>query len=239
MKGSVKIIILLLAHSLVSTGVFSQGKPSPEAAGASSAYRMGSQWGIGVKATTGGIGLEVVKGLTSRMNIRVGYSAMNIPVSLNITLEGISAQAKADLKFQGANLTMDYYLVRDYVHVSAGIIQNGMHHTITVVPLSSQYFGDILIPASELGTVKGEITPGILFSPYLGLGIGNTLSENHRLSFNFEIGTLYHGSPKLELSGTSVLSPMASGNNQAIIMAAIAPYKWYPLISFQLTYRIL
>lgn len=202
-------------------------------------YRIGNHWGIGVKATTGGIGLEVVKGLNSRTHVRFGFTRLNIPFSKELTIEGIDARAEANLEFRGNNLTVDFYPIKNLVHFSAGIVQNGMNHSVTLIPVAERAYGDITIPASELGTIKGEITPGMKFSPYMGLGFGNTLSNEHRVSFNFEMGALYHGTPKLNITGTNMFSPMASEKNIKTFRDAIAPYKWYPMVSFQLTVRLI
>lgn len=235
MKKSLPLFILISLLILPLNGILCQD------AGSEPANKSGMKdlWGIGLKATTDGAGLEVVKGFGKRLNVRLGYSFLSIPISKDFNMEDISATAKARLKFGGANLFLDYYPVRNVIHLTAGVMQNAMRHSLVVTPTSDFPYGDIMIPASELGTFEGEVTPQLKVSPYLALGFGNTLSREHRISFNFEIGALYHGAPQLSLSGTKMLSPMASENNQQVIMKAIAQYKWYPMISFQLTYRII
>jgi len=202
-------------------------------------YPVAGLWGIGVKATTDGFGIEVVKGFGARLNVRLGYSFMKIPFSYPLEMEGFSATAEANLKFGGANLFLDFYPVKNSLHLTAGVVQNGMQHTISLIPTSDYPYGDITVPASELGMVEAIITPKLKFSPYVGLGFGNTLSREHRVSLNFELGALYHGAPQLDLVGTNMLSPMASENNEQVIMDAIAQYKWYPMMSLQMTFRII
>ncbi len=196
-------------------------------------------WGIGIKASTDGFGFEVVKGFGERLNIRLGYSTMNIPISQPIPMEEFSANVEANLKFGGANLYLDFYPVKNALHLTAGVMQNAMRHTLTIIPTSEYLYGDIVVPATELGTVVAEVTPEIKYSPYLALGFGNTLSRAHRVSFNFEMGAMYHGTPQLSLTGTNMLNPMASENNQNVLMNAIAQYKWFPMVSMQLTFRII
>ncbi len=239
MRISAIITILIVILLLPFSGVFGQKwyKAFPQESNPK--YGIRDHWGVGAKASTDGIGLEAVKSISSRLNIRLGFSRLRIPYTLDTTLQGITLRAEADLKFRGINLTADYYLVKNWLHLSAGIMQNGQKYSVKVTPLSPFPYGDVDIPATELGTVEAIITPGIIFSPYVGLGFGNTLPVKHRFSFNFEIGTLYHGAPKFDLLATNMLSPMASENNIKAINSALAQFRWYPMVCFQVNYRIL
>jgi len=196
-------------------------------------------WGVGIKATTDGIGFEAVKGFGNRLNIRVGYSGLTIPYSTVVEMEGFSAQVDASLNFSGTNLFIDFYPVKNIIHLTGGLVYNNMRHSVALTPVSSYPFGDIQVPPEDLGKVEGELLPGTKFSPYAALGFGNTLSRKHRVSFNFEMGAMYHGSPQVILTGSKMLSPLASENNMTVLMDAIAQYKWYPMLSMQLTFRIL
>jgi hypothetical protein len=196
-------------------------------------------WGVGIKATTDGVGFEAVKGFGNRLNIRVGYSGLTIPYSTEIEMEGFSARVDASLNFSGANLFIDFYPVKNVIHLTAGMVYNTMRHSVALTPVSEYPFGDIQVPPEDLGQVEGELLPGTKFSPYAALGFGNTLSRKHRVSFNFEMGAMYHGSPQVLLTGTKMLSPLASENNMTLLTDAIAQYKWYPMLSMQLTFRII
>ena len=231
--------LLLIGLCLLALPFSTLSGQSPDSVSQKTVYGPLDLWGIGIKASTDGFGFEAVKGFGERLNIRLGYSTMNIPISQSIPMEGFSATVEANLKFGGANLYVDFYPVKNAIHLTAGIMQNAMRHTLTIIPTSEYLYGDIVVPAADLGIVVGEVTPETKISPYLALGFGNTLSRRHRVSFNFEMGALYHGAPQLSLTGTNMLSPMASENNQQVIMDAVAQYKWYPMVSLQLTFRII
>ncbi|MFA5816976.1 MAG: hypothetical protein WC865_15320 [Bacteroidales bacterium] len=230
---SFSIVVCLLFLPLSS--IQSQNADS---ASVNKQYGILDLWGIGIKATTNGVGFEAVKGFGTRLNVRLGYSFLNIPISRDVPMEGYSAKVEANLKFGGANLFLDFYPVKKVIHLTAGVLQNAMRHTVTLTPTSDYPYGDIMVPAADLGIVEAIITPEIKFAPYFALGFGNTLSREHRVSFNFELGTFYQGAPQLSLTGTKKLNLMGSDNNEQLIMAAVAQYKWYPLISLQLTYSI-
>jgi len=224
---------VMLIPSLNSNGQDSITKP------AESQYPAWGLWGIGLKGSTDGLGVEVVKGFGTRLNIRLGYSYLKVPFTYPVTMELFSVDAQASLRFGGANLFLDFYPVKNVIHLTAGVMQNSMKHQVSIIPTSEYPYGDIMIPADELGSVEAILTPGLPFSPYLALGFGNTLSRQHRVSFNFEMGALYYGAPQLDLVGTKMLAPLASETNEQVIMQAIAQYKWYPMVTMQLTFRII
>lgn len=230
---------LCMITVLLAVGIKAYGQESDTTLTAEKHYPVAGLWGVGVKATTDGLGIEVVKGFGARLNVRLGYSWLQVPFTIPIEQQGIAVTADVKMKFGGANLFLDFYPVKNAIHLTAGVMQNGMRHSLMVIPLFDYAYGDIMVPASELGSLEAIVTPKLKFSPYVGLGFGNTLSREHRVSINFELGALYHGAPQLDLVGTNMLSPMASENNKQVIMDAIAQYQWYPMMSFQLTFRII
>ena len=71
----------------------------PESAPEQKKYGPLDLWGIGVKATTDGIGIEAVKGFGQRLNIRLGYAMLSVPITQEISMEGMAVKADANLKF--------------------------------------------------------------------------------------------------------------------------------------------
>ncbi|MEA1877061.1 MAG: hypothetical protein U9N86_09350 [Bacteroidota bacterium] len=202
-------------------------------------YSMSTQWGVGLKVGLGGVGIEAIKGLGDRLNVRLAYSTLTIPYSIEQAVEDIDLLAEAEVKLGGASLMVDYYPVKNFVHLTAGIMHNKTALGVTVTPLSGMPYGDLTIPPEDIGMISGQLSSGNLFSPYLALGFGNTLSRKHMVSFNFELGALYHGNPSLDLNGEGIIGPLASEENETVIMEAIAQYKWMPMLTLQLTFKIL
>ncbi len=198
-----------------------------------------SQWGVGVKAGLGGVGFEVVKGFGDRLNLRFGYTTLTVPYSLEQSFEGFDLLAEAEVKLGGASVLIDFYPVKNAIHLTAGLMQNATLISVGVSPKSGFPYGDLTIPPEDVGRIDAELSLGMPYSPYVGLGFGNTLSRDHRVSFNFELGALYHGAPQLNLSGEGIIGPMANEHNQTVLADAIAQYAWFPSLSLQLTFRIL
>jgi hypothetical protein len=237
MKITTSLIILLFFFPGI---MLSQEVTDPETNETPTAdWSFASQWGVGVKAGLNGIGFEIVKGFGDRLNLRLAYSTFSYPYSTEQTIEGIDllAEAKATLGAIGA--IIDFYPVKNFIHLSAGVIQNNTLVSVSINPLSGFPYGDLTVPPEDLGGVSADLGPELSVAPYLALGFGNTLSRKHRVSFNFELGAIYQGAPQLYLDGSGMLAPMASDHNAQVIMDAIAPYKWFPVLNFQLTFKIL
>ena len=195
-------------------------------------------WGVGIKAGLNGVGLEIVKGFGDRVNVRLGYSGLTIPYSTTQNFEDYNLEIDAKVFLRGANLLADYYFKKNIFHITGGLILNKTLIDVNVKSLSNFLYGDISVPVEDVGTLTCQLGPGNQLSPYVGIGVGNTLSRKHRLSFSFELGTFYQGSPLIKLSGDGVIGPIAGEKNTTLINQAIAQYTWFPMLNFQLTYRI-
>ena len=87
--------------------------------------------------------------------------------------------------------------------------------------------------------IDAELELGNTIKPYFGIGIGRSLPKK-RLGFMFEIGALYQGDYKLKQNGRKVenfedLSRDSFGEDISDFTDWL---KWWPMINFQLTYRI-
>ncbi len=230
---------LLIAFLLVGS-LFAQENTIPESDETPVAdWSFASQWGVGIKAGLAGVGFEVIKGFGDRLNVRLGYSNLSIPYSIEQSFEGFDLLAEANVKLGGGSLLVDYYAVKNVIHLTVGIVQNNTLISVGVSPKSGFPYGDLTIPPEAVGRIDAALSLGMPYSPYFGLGFGNTLSRAHRVSFNFELGALYHGAPQLDLSGEGIIGPMASEHNQTVIADAIAQYAWFPALSLQLSFRII
>lgn len=238
MKKTLFSFLLLTGMTISTLPAFSQETTDPQTE-VPAVYGPMDLWGIGVKAGLGGVGGEVVKGFGERLNLRLGYTTLSVPYSMTQKIEGFELQADAKVRLGGASFLLDYYLVKNAIHVTVGAMQNATRISVGLSSLSGFPYGDLTIPAEEVGRIDAVITMGMPVSPYVGLGFGNTLSRKNRVSFNFELGALYHGGPVLDLSGEGVIAPIAGENNETLINDAIHQYSWFPALSFQLGFRII
>jgi len=228
------LIVLVLVLSCLCSSAFGQAGRNQKVKDHNS---FDESWGFGFKASTNGIGIEVIKGFGEGVNLRIGTSSLNLPYDQIIDVQGFDLLANAQLGFGGINGFIDVHLT-PLIHVTGGIIKNNMYHTVRITSAGDFPLGTVEVPASEVGYVLAELSPEKSFSPYLGIGIGRSLSVKSNFSLNFEIGGIYHGEPQLDLTGDGIIGPIASEENRRIIMEAIAPYKWYPLLTLQFGIRL-
>jgi hypothetical protein len=211
------------------------------------------KFGLGVKASTLGVGIEAATAVTRKSNVRIGVNAFDY--SHNFTQDGINYNGKLILR--SVELLYDQYLIGGF-HISSGLLAyNHNRGTATeVVPGGSSFtlggttfYSDRNNPVNGSGTVTlGKAAPMVL------LGFGNLLPRSTRhFAVNFEFGVVFQGSPdaKLNLNGSTCNSLgtacQAIGSNadaQSHITAEqqklndkLAPFKYYPVVSLGFGYK--
>jgi hypothetical protein len=208
--------------------------------------------GVGVKASTLGIGGEVAVAITHRSNVRFGFNAFSYGHSFD--KDGATYAGNLDLR--SAQATYDFFLLR-WLHVSPGVLlYNGNQVSANVsVPggqnftlSNTNYVSDAADPIA--GTGKLTVYKA---APMALIGIGNLVPRNRHFSTSFEIGAAYQGPPRvaLSLSGSacdptglncrSVSSDPTIQSNiaaeQAKLNKSASPYKFYPVLSFGVGYK--
>ena len=90
----------------------------------------------------------------------------------------------------------------------------------------------------------GALTAAIDFntlSPYIGIGWGNPLRQDSRWTFAFDLGLLYQGSPKVDLTATNpgVLTALNADLivEEANVSQSLRSFKYYPVISLGVSYN--
>lgn len=227
--------------------------PASPAAAASKKSETPFTVGIGVKASTLGIGGEIAFPVTHRSNVRVGFNAFNY----NHTFDKDNVTYKGSLDLRSAQATWDLFPVGGF-HLSPGVllydgnkisananVPGGKSFTLNNV----NYVSDPANPVS--GTGKLDLNK---VAPMLLLGFGNLVPRSHRhFSATFEVGAAYQGPPRttLNLSGNvcdpsglncraissdpTVLANIQS--EQTKVNKSASPFRFYPVISFGFGYK--
>lgn len=183
-------------------------------------------FGLGVKAGTLGLGVEGTFGLSERLNVRVGVNHYSL--SDNQTASGIQYDGKLDL--QSGAVLLDWHPFAGAFRLSAGLMFDNNALRLTATPTSPQDIGGTTYTPAQIGTLSGDVT----FKknvPYAGLGWGNA-ARHSRFGFNFEIGALFQGSPKVSLtaSGGAVSQTDLAAEAQSA-EADLKNLKIYPVIA--------
>jgi hypothetical protein len=199
------------------------------------------KFGIGVKASTLGIGVEAATAVTQRSNVRAGFNGFNY--SRDFTKDGINYSGTLSLR--SFEILYDRYLKGGF-HVSPGLlVYNGNRGdaTASVDGGSSftlggtSFLSDRTNPVSGTGTVKVRKA-----APMVLLGFGNPLPRNSRhFAVNFEFGVVFQGSPdtRLNLNNVGSIADIQSRiqSEQNKLNDSLSFLKYYPVVSLGFGYK--
>ncbi len=87
------------------------------------------------------------------------------------------------------------------------------------------------------GEINGTLQLGNVFKPYFGIGLGRSLPKS-RIGFMFELGAIYQGDYIIKQGGKKVNLLDQANESFADISDYTKYFRWWPMLNFQLTYRI-
>jgi hypothetical protein len=192
-----------------------------------------------------GIGVDANFGLTEQLNLRVGYSAFNY----SDTLSSSDVDYDGDAKLRTATALLDWFPGGSGFRVSFGAVGSNTKVDVKAKPQNGTFdFNGQTFTASEVGTVRGNVKPGNSFGPYVGIGWGNAVRAQGRVTLLFDLGVIYMGSPDVNLNATC--GPAAPNGTPACaqLQSAVRQeerdlqhdaniYEWYPVASVGVAVR--
>jgi len=164
---------------------------------------------------------------------------MNVGVSLNPT----------------GKILIDYYPSSKYTfHITAGAyfgsgkmikLKGRMDEAVDVLNVLKDYGYDYLddiyviddnyqLTGRDVMDIRGALKVNAV-KPYFGLGFGRAVPKK-RVGVNFEIGVVYHGTPKITSESQNIQRLI--DNELSEVMDVLKDYPIYPIISFKLTVRL-
>jgi hypothetical protein len=219
------------------------------------AHAQGS-FGVGLTAGSLGAGLQGAVSVMKLSNIRGGFNAFSY--SDTFTKDGIGYNGT--LKLRSAQVTWDQYFPHmGGFHISPGaLIYNGNAGNATANVSSGQTFslGNTTYYSGAGNPINGTGAIGFnKAAPMVLLGFGNLLPRSSRhFGMSIEAGVVFEGSPnaKLNLAGTACATATTGCVNAATdsgVQANIQseqtklnndlnPFKYYPVISLGISYKI-
>jgi hypothetical protein len=187
--------------------------------------------GIGVKAGSTGLGVDLGWAIAPTLGGRVGLAGMNFNAA-DIDTNNVHYEGKA--KLANANLLLDWSPLGPF-RLSGGFIANNNKLDLTGRPTS----GAAPIPAGS--SLSGEVKPERSFAPYLGVGYGNVWTKG--INFYFDLGIMFQGTPQTSLSlncGTASPAQCAAAQGQVEaerqrVQDKVDKYKYFPVGSVGIT----
>ncbi|HEY8538085.1 MAG TPA: hypothetical protein VIL28_04400 [Steroidobacteraceae bacterium] len=201
--------------------------------------------GASLRAGTLGVGAELNVGLTETLNLRVGYSLFDY----DDTIEETDLRYDGELKLRNATALLDWHMFGGGFRVSFGAVGASTEIDVVGTPTGGFYdIGDETFAADEVGSLRGKIKMGNDVAPYVGIGWGNPVDKDGRITFLFDLGAVYTGSPDVNL--TAQCGPALAGDPTrcAVLQQEVrreadeladesTSYEWWPVVSIGLAVR--
>jgi hypothetical protein len=206
-----------------------------------------SRFGIAIKASLLGAGLEAATPLTARSDLRAGFNVF----SYDHTFKEDGVAYAGQLRFRSVEAHYDWFPFHGGFHLSPGVLlYNGNQITAnSSVPAgntftlnNTTYVSDPSDPISGAGKVE-FVKAGPMFT----VGWGSLLPHNRHFSFPFELGVIYTGAPRTAINmrgsacdsiGQNCLDITSNSAFQSNVQAEqnklnkdMSAFKFYPVIS--------
>lgn len=200
---------------------------------------------VGVSADVGttGVGLHVTVPVLDNVNARFGVNAFSY--SYNGSTSDVAYDFK--LKMQTIDLLADYHpFSGSGFRLSGGIVYNGNKIDAHARPNANGTYtlNSHTYSADTVGTLNGKLDFRKI-APYLGIGWGNAVAKNSRLSFASDIGVMFQGSGNAVLRNSGCTADAASCAQLASDLAIenskfndkFSKFNMYPVIRVGLSYK--
>jgi hypothetical protein len=194
---------------------------------------------LGTGLGTPGANLNLTYGLSETLNLRGVVNFYS--TDFDETTDGIDYDL--DLDLQSAGALLDWHPGGGAFRVTGGLFANGNDVSGVGRGASGTFveYGDLVVPADELGTVNAELDlDGV--APYLGIGFGNAVREAG-FSFSLDVGVYFQGEPDVTLTTPDVDPAFAAiveaerAQAEADLEDELDILELYPYVSIGLAYR--
>lgn len=192
------------------------------------------KWGLGVTASTVGLGIEGSYGITNTLNVRTSLRSY----SFDDNIEEDDIDYTVDLDIKSALTTIDWHPGDVGFRISAGLLLGGFDiKGEATCKQATCEVDDNTYTAAELGTLTLDIDSGAV-SPYLGIGYGNA-TVGSGLGFSLDIGVAFTTGAESNLRSDSALCGSGTSCNddlQAQAKEIEDELTAYPVIGLGVSY---
>jgi hypothetical protein len=192
------------------------------------------RFAVAGKAGTLGLGGEFTAGVTSNVNARVGYNALDLDFK-DKEIENVNYDIGVGLSSFSA--LADWYIFNGSFHLSGGAFLMDNKIDLKGRPTENVEIGDNTYTPADVGTLTGRVKIDDL-APYVGIGWGNPLTSSRRWGFTCDLGVAFTSSPDVKLSASNpkvIQSDLEQERKK--IEDDLDAIKFYPVISLGLYYR--
>ena len=165
-------------------------EPEPETGTAVTVRSGGWRWpglALGPKFGTTGVGGDLTLGVSRYLNLRSGVNYARF------SFGDSDGDVEYKMEHIGVPLFLDIYPGGGSFRLVAGAyFHPKTKWEMVTTPTGRVRIGDNVYTADQAGTLTGAVEPSNVISPYLGIGFGNAVGENHRMSFSLDLGVMFN-----------------------------------------------
>jgi hypothetical protein len=197
--------------------------------------RLQAQFGVAVRAATLGLGAEVSYRASDRVGVRGGFNYFQLTRESDV--QGINYRVTPHL--ENGTVILDFFPMGGSFHLSGGLLFNHNEGRLVARLTEDVTIGNRTYTPSEVGSLTG-LVDFKKTAPYLGIGFAG----QGRVSFLFDLGVGFTGTPRANLTGTTNLTGQEKAqfdanvaSEQAQLQADIADksyLKYHPVLSLGL-----
>lgn len=177
-----------------------------------------------------GYGLEYNHGLTNRLSLRGNLIYFRLSQKITYS-NSVLFEKYRFFRYAGVGIVADWRFLENVQNwkVSAGIycISRKASETRDYIYINEDF-------TEDLGRLSVEFS-AFPVNPYLGFVYGNFKSTKP-ITYAIEFGTLFHGNPRVEFTGTGRLEQTAQQVD--IIRENVKNYMFYPVLNFKLNFEL-
>lgn len=191
-----------------------------------------AQFGIGARASTLGIGVELSYRANRLLGVRAGGNYLQF--SRDATVENIDYHLTPH--FESGSAILDLYPMGGSFHLSGGLLLNHNKGTMLARLNQNIQIGGTTYTPSEIGSLTGTVDFKKA-APYFGIGFAG----RGRIAILFDLGVGLTGTPRVSLVGQTPLTGSAKAQfdadvaqEEAQIRSAIdgkSYLKYHPVLS--------
>jgi len=194
-----------------------------------------SNFGVGVKAGTLGLGLEVRWDALPIVDFRLGANSYELDA--DDSYSGIDYEGTLDLETY--YLTANFNFPLSPFRITAGVFSNGNELNMTSAVAGDFIIGGDPYTAAQVGTLTTN-TSFESTAPYLGIGLDFELFG--KAGLNFDLGMLWQDVPLVTLEANGLLAndPFFQASlaaEQQDLTDDLSDFKAYPVISLAFVYN--
>jgi hypothetical protein len=205
-----------------------------------------SGWAITPEIGTLGIGASVTRSITPNFNARVGINTFSVGADITQT----DVTYKADLDLSNISTLVDYHPAKNSgFRLTGGLVfqDNNLKGTGRPAPGTNTItVGEDTYNVDVLESVDAKVGFPNSVAPYLGIGWGNAVQRGKGLGFSFNLGVMFTGSPKIDVTpnfGTGATPDIRNEVNTSIekeknkLENDLDWLKIYPVVSLGISYQ--